>query len=270
MSYFLIATILVALIAIFYVWYITRGLNSIPDDKPIPLETDDDKLLIHWYKMHIKQSYDFSEANTNDSHIASRFLKRIYNIEVNPDFLILGTDLDTQYFRLTHHHLNTKYLDSINKDTNELESSFSPDIDYIFDLRSTIGKCGEIAIVNNPRIRGTLQRSNTLDFSEISLIINSELETVANDYLREVLKFRWDHILQLNDPSILNRFGSYIYLRTSDDIIPGLPVQVLGNRVTALMTPQGARLNLLCSNYEFEALIKRWKEYLATPSPLNI
>lgn len=268
MSYFLFATIIVALIAILYVWYVTRGLNPIPDDKPIPLDTDDDKLLVHWYKMHIKQSYDF---NTNDSEAAAKYLKRIYNIEINPELLVLGTDLDSQYFSITRNHLNNKYLDTSNQPDSTPNDNFSQtNTDYLFDIRSTIGKAGEIAIINNSRVRENLQRNNNLDFTEISSIINSDLETVANDYLLEVLKFRWTHILELNDPSILNSSGSFLYLRTSQETTLGLPVLVLGGRVTALMTSQGARLNLLCSNYEFEALIKRWREYLSNNIEISI
>lgn len=268
MSYFLFATILVALVAILYVWYVTRGLNSIPDDKPILLDTDDDKLLVYWYKMHIKESYDF---NTNDSEAAAKYLKRIHDIEINPGLLVLGTDLDNQYFNITRTHLNIKYLDTSNQ-TNftQSENLFQTNVDYLFDIRSTIGKSGEIAIINNSRVRENLQRNNNLDFTEISSIINSDLGTIANNYLREVLKFRWTQILELKDPSLLNSCGSFLYLRTLKDTTSGVPVSVLGERVTALMTSQGARLNLLCSNYEFEALIKRWKEYLSNNIELAI
>ena len=250
MSYFLIATILVALIAVLYVWYVTRCLNSIPNDKPVPLDTDDDKVLIHWYKMNIKHSYDIDSDDT----IAAKYLQRIHNIDITSSLLVIGNDLDTQYSKLTR---------------QRLQSVYTPDADCIFDLRSTLGKTGQIAIVHNNKIRESLKRTNTFDITDLSLIINNELDIVARDYLRDVLNFRWEQLLQLNDPNILNNEGSYLYLQSPDDSINGFPVTVLGGSVTAMTTSRGARINLLCSNYEFEALIERWKLYLLR-NPTNI
>lgn len=247
MSYFLVATIFVAIIAILYVWYVTRGLNSIPDDKLVSLDTDDDKMLIHWYNLNLKPSYDF---NINDSEIASKYLQRLYNIEVDPHLLVLGTNLNTQYFQLTGVTLDVIYS----------SGTPHPHIDSIFDIRSTLGKSGEIAIIHDSHIRTSLQRTNNFDMTEIGFIINNELDTVARDFLRDVLKYRWEQISELNDPDVLNHDGSYLYLLNHDDSSIGFPVTVL-NGVTALMTAQGSRINLLCSNYEFEALMKRWKQY---------
>jgi len=277
MDYFLIFSILIALLAILYVWYVTKYSNSIPDDKPIPLESNDDRLLIHWYNMHIKHSFDF---NINDLEIAAKFLERIYNIKIDPNLLVIGTNLENQYFKITGHHL---------------ENGYSPDKDCLFDVRSIIGKSGEIAIIYNENLRNSLRKVNTFDFTELNDIINSDLDIMARDYLYEVLKFRWEQITQLNDPNVLNNHGSswfcktkprgnevipaptlsYLYLRipssgNEDPLgfakqthsIDGNVITVLNGAVSALMTPNGARINLLCSNIEFETLIKRWKQYL--------
>jgi cell division protein FtsL len=249
MSYFLIVAILVAVIAVIYVWYVTRYLNRIPDDKPISLETEDDKLLIHWYNMHIKHSFDF---NINDIEIAVKYLKHIYDIEINPDLIIIGTNLESQYFNITGRHLINKY---------------SPDVDCIFDIRSTLAKPGEIAIIHDSIVRNSLRKINTFDFTEINNIMESELDLIARDFLHEVLKFRWEQITKLNDPNILNNSGSYLYLHVPTDISSSIPnntvITVLGG-VSALLTSRGARINLLCSNIEFETLIKRWNQYLPT------
>lgn len=260
MSYFLIASILVAIIAVIYVWYVTRGLNSIPDDKPVPLETDDDKLLVHWYKLNIKHSFDF---NVNDTDIALKYLKRVYDLDVDPSFIILGSDLDSQYYKLTNKHLTTLTHDISNN---------SHDIDIIVDLRSEIGKSGEIAIIYNHYIRKLLQRNNTCDLTDLGLIINSDLDIIANNYLKEVLKFRWDQINQLNDPNVLNNSGSFLYIDSYDhtkDYLINNPCLIFDGKISAMMTSKGARINLLCSNYEFEALIKRWKNLLMSRTTLG-
>ena len=241
MSYFLVASIIISLIAIIYVWYITRGLNSIPDDESVPLHTDEDKLLIHWYKLNTVHSFDFID----DIDVAIKYLKRIHDIETNRDSIVIGTNLEYQYFTITHRELRNKY---------------SPNVDCIFDIRSTLAKTGEIAIIHNPKIAATMRRNNTFDFNELNSIMESNLDIIARDYMQEILKARWEQILELNDSQILlhNTEGSYLYLRipSSEDT-----VNILGG-VTAKMTPLGARINLLCSNYEFESLISRWKQHL--------
>lgn len=260
MSYFLYISIFVSVIAIIYVWYMTRYINFIPDDKQLILNTDEDKLLVHWYKLHIKQTYDF---DTNDNKIAARYLNRIYNIDIDPNLIVLGLNLDTQYFKLTKLHLDAEYTHNVAKSQETSSGKF---VDCIFDLRSTCGKPGEIAIIHNSRIRKLLQNNNNLDMSELNLIINSDLDIMANDYLKQILKFRWDKIKELNVPNLLNNEGSYAYIQTNDNIINtdlDGSIIILDN-VLAKITTQGARINLLCSNYEFETLIKRWKKYLPT------
>jgi hypothetical protein len=206
-------------------------------------------MIIHWYNFNLKPSYDF---NINDHEIASKYLQRIYNIEIDPNLLVIGTDLNTQYYQLMGTTLNILYS----------SGNPNPHDDCIFDIRSSLGKPGEIAIIHDSKIRNTLRRNNNFDFTDISLIINNELDIIAHDFISDLLRYRWEQISQLNDPDILNQSGSYLYLSTHEDISYGLPINVL-NGVIALMTQSGARINLLCSNYEFEALIKRWKNHLS-------
>lgn len=247
MSYFLIAAIIFAIVAVLYVWYITRGLNSIDDNAVLPLESDEDKLLKHWYKANMQQVYDF---NVNDVEIAAKYLQRIYNIEINPGLLVVGKNLISQYYALTHSSLSYEYR---------------PNADCIFDLRSSLAKEVEVAIIHSDRVRHELQRHNSGDLTEVSLIMNSDLDGIAHEFISNVLKFRWEQIDALHDPNVLNHEGSYLYYRSPEGTRPGTTVTIL-DKVNALVIPFGpttrARVNLLCSNYEFEALIRRWKHHL--------
>lgn len=105
-------------------------------------------------------------------------------------------------------------------------------------------------------------------------IISSELDLLANEYIKDVLRVRWEQISNLNDPNVLNRSGSYVYIRSpltnGTSIILGKTdkvgstgncLTIFGNEsngVIAMNTRFGARINLLCTNYEFEALMSRW------------
>lgn len=251
MSYFLIGAIIIAVLAVLYVWYVTRGKNSIPDDATILLDTEDDKLLHHWYDNNIQPDYDF---NVDDVEIAVKYLLRVHEIEVDPSLIVVGSNLAAKYVYLVQESLPTNY---------------SAGSDCLFDIRSHLGINGEIAIIHNPKIRANLQRDCTGDLTTIRLIMNNEMDIIARDFLRETLRLRWEQILALNDPSVVNREGSYLYVRTPEDTANLAQPVIILNKVRALKTPQGARINLLCTNLEFETLMARWKRVIGAVSVLE-
>src|SRR5579871_2942925 len=120
MSYFLCSIIIIAIISVLYVWYVTRWSNSISDDQPLYLNSEDDKLLIHWYNANINPNLNF---DIDDQQTATRYLKQLYNIDIDPNLIVTGTNLTSQYDSLT---------------TGSLSTTYNPSSDCIFDLRSTI------------------------------------------------------------------------------------------------------------------------------------
>ncbi|CAH6418211.1 Hypothetical protein HVR_LOCUS78 [uncultured virus] len=225
--------IIVAIIAIAYAWYITRGMHFIPDDKILLLNTNDDHILSAWYQYNTQPTFTF---NIDEYELGARFLQHIYNIEVQSNLLILGSDISSQYSSITRSSLSTIYF---------------PNTDCIFNLRDSIGKNMEIAVIYNDEIRAILRRNNTIDPSDLHAIAEGGLDIIARDYLKEVLKYRWNKINELNDPNVLNREGSFLYLQ--ECTIPN---------VQTTNTSRGVRINLLCKDLEFETLIKRWKAYV--------
>ena len=225
MSYYLVISFAVALIAVIYIWWVTRGLGTISDDTILLLNTTDNYLFAEWYKHHIKPSFDF---NINEYEIAARLLHSLYDIEVDPNLIVIGNDIASQYHKLTR-----KYLPS----------------DSIYDIRSAIGINTEIALIYDDRLRSILRRNNNLDsFNDIPPIIETKLEIVAKKYLSQILKYRWNKIIELGDDRVINNSGTFLYMTACD--IPN---------VETALTPIGFRLNLLCGNLEFETLISRWK-----------
>ena len=109
-----------------------------------------------------------------------------------------------------------------------------------------IGLQGEIAIVHDPIIRQHLLKTNDFDLSKLQAIVNSDLDIIAQEYLKTILTNRWNRISELNDPRILNKFGTYLYLH--EDSIPNVHGYQMGAYT---------RYNLLCTDREFDALIKR-------------
>ena len=153
----------------------------------------------------------------------------------------MGTNLSSQYTKLTGKQLLSRYV---------------PNVDCIFDIRSTIGKDGEIAIIYNQKYVDILRHHNNYNLSEINDIIDSEIDILARDFLQDILKFRWEQISQANNTNVLNSEGSYLYMTIPEEILSPETVLLPGNIIAAI-TPLGARINLLCSNLEFESLISR-------------
>jgi hypothetical protein len=235
MSWLLVSLFIVAFVVALAFWYYTRDYRSIPDDRILDLSTDEDRILDRWYSYHIKPSIDF-DPNVGD--IAARFLERIYQIQVDPKLLVIGKDLDSEYFRLTRRHL---------RKSGKLE----PNVDQIFDLRQIIGKSIQIAIIHDRRDRDKLNKYHFDDNSNLKAIMDQELDLIARDYLNEVLKYRWEKILELNDPHLMNLEGTYVYLRKCQI----LNVQTKEENAVH-------RINLLCTDIEFETLIQRWRKSL--------
>lgn len=231
MDYFLIMLFMICIVAIIFFWHVSHKSKYLPENEQLFLNTNQDKLASEWYKHNIKHSVDL---NVDDYAIACKFLKRIYDIDADPNTIVIGNNLQSQYQQLTGSMLDNK--------------SF-------FDIRATVGKDGEIAIINDNSIVKTLRRNNSLDLTDVSNIMDSDLDGIAKDFFTLVLDNRWDRISQLNDQNVLNRGGSYLYYdsSSSDD-----NVVVFGN-VVANNTNQGARINLLCNDIEFETLMNRWK-----------
>lgn len=240
--YYLLASILIAMIAVFYVWYASRSFRHIPDDEPLLLHTDEDKLATMWYEQNIKQIIDF---NVNEIEVATRYLKQIHELEVDPDFVVIGEDLQSRYHRITGKYLELKY-DAVK--------------DCIFDIRSSIGKKGEIAIIYNKKLALQMRQYHTLDIAELNAIISQGFDILVRDFFRKILDSRWEKLRELNDPNLTNSHGSYAYVKMKVDI-PLDTVTLYGN-VTAVVLPQNrsiARINLLCKDLEFETLLKRWR-----------
>jgi len=229
MSYYLVISFVIAVVAVLYVWYMSRGMNYIPDTTILSLHTTDNHLLANWFKRYIKPSFTF---DSNEYENASNLLKRLYDIEVNPDILVIGQDLVTQYKSLSAKQLHRESMDIT--------------FDNIYEMRSAIGVNIDIGIIHNSNLRTTLRRNNTIDFTEINSIMEKELDVIARDYLKQVLKYRWEKILQLEDNNIINAnisphptgvYDTFLYLRECN--IPNIETTT---------TPIGIRINLLCDD----------------------
>ena len=243
MSYYLITSFLVAVIAICYVWYMTRGINTIPDTTVLPLDTDTNNLLSDWYNRNAKPSLSF---DVDEYTMASRLLASLYNIQVDSTLLVIGDNLPRQYNILARAPLSTDVSNT--------------SVDTIYDIRSSTGVNTDICLVHNPTLRNKLRSNNTsASFIEIYPIADSGLETIARDYLNQVLKYRWEKITELNDDNVINNSGSFLYLRECN--IPNIQTSA---------TTIGCRINLLCSNLEFETLLTRWSRHLTHVNSLSL
>lgn len=228
MSYLLIVLSIVAVILVILFWYLSR-YYTITDDDVLDLMGDDNLVTEKWIKSNIEGKTNFDRDGEST---ASRLLQRNLNIEVNPNDLVVGLNLAKQFRDLTN----------INIADNQ-----------IFDMRAILGIPGEIMIVKDSKIKSILRRQNDLDISLINIVMENDLDTIACKYLSELLTKRWQLLQQslfgiAIEGNITNN-NSYAYLESCN-----LP------KVELLDTNKGKRLNMLCSDRQFDALIKRSKE----------
>lgn len=219
----LLILIIVAVVAIALMWWYSRKLHSIPDETVIYLNSDEDRVLHPWYKSVVREDeYNF-DLRTNE--VASEVLRVVYGLEVDPSVLVLGDDLNLQYYHITGRVLPRK---------------------CIFYVRETLGVPVQIAIVEDEGIRRRLQSQNEYDANYLNQILRSDVAVVARDYLQQILTVRWNKLRELNLPGIQNDGGSYVYVK--DWTVPN--VEIASSKL-------GPRFNLLCSDIEFSNLLKR-------------
>lgn len=225
-----IILIVVALVAIIFVYYITRYSNIISDDQQLLLQSNDDKILTNWYNNVTKSNSDFEVDNRE---IAARFIKRILDRDVDFEHIVIGTNLEEQYYKI---------MKKI------------PNDDIFIDVRSLIGKSWEFLIIKNKKLRDKFE-VEAINLNELNDIMLADYDKGAYQHIKDLLTVRWGMIADLGDIGALNDSGSYLYLPTDQE---GDEVIVKDN-IVATKTIRGARINLLCNNWEFETLLKRLK-----------
>lgn len=211
-------------------WYFTRGYRSIPLDQVIDLSTEENKLFGSWYEEQLKPCLDPLPSN---SELGALLVNRLYGLNVTPETVVLGMDLDLEYHRRT----KNKLLPG----DRPAETG-----DSILDLREILGRPGQIALIANPRLQRRLAKGAQYEGEELHKILTQNLEVPVRNYLQEVLALRWGKLSELQNITLRNTSGSYAYLQ---------------HRIPNLLTKSEdgfQRVNLLCTDLEFETFLQRW------------
>jgi len=226
--------IIIIIIAVIVVWYVSFNIKEKSNNTELALDTDEDKILSQWFEDNKKPSFNMDLTN---QQIISKLIKQIYDFDVDPDTIIIGTNLEQEYFNITKKKISTK---------------FSETEDSILYLRSIIGINYEDFIINSSRNISKFKSLDDLDLSMINDILDSNLEKTAYDHIRKLLNIRWKAITETNNKNITERNSddSFLYLKSNHNI-PKLITDKTNKR---------DRVNLLCNPIEFEALIHRLKQ----------
>lgn len=224
MFYYLVFLVLVSVISVILMWKLSKNKNLLPIDEILQLSTSDNYLLYDWYK-NLEGTQELYE---DDNVIAARLIENLYGIKICPDFIVIGNNIKIKYYKLTGRKLVPG--------------------ETFFDIRSAVGLEGEICVIKNVEVRNILQKNAEVDcMDEIRKLVGNNLDKVVRDYLENILRYRWNKILELNDSNVLNDEGSYLYVKSFP-----------GENVETKETPYGRRINLLCKDKEFETMISRW------------
>ena len=229
----ILVLIIIIIISVIVVWYISSNIKDKNNKSELILNDDNDKILSQWLKDNKKLSYNIDLSN---EQIAAKFIKRIYDYDVSDRSIVVGNNLDLEYFRLTGKNINTNYTEKE---------------DCILYLRSLLGINYEISIINtSSKLVNNLEKTqHDINLQELNDIMESDLDKIGYDHLRKVLNFRWNKILEITNDKILERNSndSYLYLKHNSEIF----------NTTTENSERGMRVNLLCDDVEFNSLITR-------------
>lgn len=231
MNIYLLISLLLFAILIIFIIYMILTKSSTHNPNILNLNTEEDKILTPWFDKNIRLSYNLEIID--DLDVAQQFLERLFNIKIDKNKIVIGHNLTSQYYNLTNNIIDSNYHE--NKDT-------------IFLLRDILGISGNIAIIHDLNIRNELAKKNHIDLTYLKSIIDNELDIIARDYLKKILIDRWNTIKTVDNLEIINSSGSFLYLKT-------LPT----DNIKAFKTNNGFRINLLCTNTEFDTLIDNLK-----------
>lgn len=223
--------IVISVAVIILTWMFTYSYRHIPDSEILDLSTDNNMLFGKWLSDNIKTSL---VIDLDDFATAADFLQRNFQEEIQPSSIVVGENLQASYYKLTK-----KYLVPFNESTDK---------DRIFHLRDIIGISGEIAVISDPTIVASLRRSNEFSMNQLHSMISVEGDKLCYNYLQNILTNRWKIINDLQSESVINSYGSYLYLKN-----------VTTPNVQVHQIDKISRINLLCTDLQFKTLIQRIK-----------
>ena len=239
MDYRLLLMVVIALLLVGVMWYMSS--SSYTDRIKVNLEDKEPKLLNDWFKREL--SIDITTDNSVDTELVQQaqiaavsLLKVLHDVDIDIDSIIVGSNLDGKYCQLTGKNLVPNRT--------------------LFNLRDILGLSLEIGIVN-PTLHDkfTKEKFDKQQLQLLIAIVDHKAYDVLLPYVKKVLGHRWNKLLELQDDRIINSSGSYLYLSSDDE-------EILPN-VTGLLTSNNdVRINLLCLEYEFDLLLKRWCLYM--------
>ena len=236
--------IVVVLLLIGIMWYISSSYYT--DNIKVNIADTDAKLLNDWFTHELHCSSELSTEFNTDANLsaqtqiaAATLLKVLYDVNIDATNIIVGLNIDKKYYKLTGKNLVPNRT--------------------LFDLRDVLGLSLQICIVN-ARLYQKLTQDHNSQVNEHQLrlliaIIEDKAYDLVLSYIKKVLDHRWNKLQELQDERIINNSGSYLYLRSDNE-------QILPNITGLLLSKEQVRINLLCTEYEFDLLLKRWRVYM--------
>ena len=260
-SYFMI-TILIVIIG--SIMFVKSRVATIEDKDVIHLTLDKFPSMDSWYKDHCNEKLSL----LTEEEIAMDYIHTIHKIDTKKEYIVVGCRLKEKYQKICE------------KNVDLAEQSQIDDVKF-FDLRSEIGFVGEFAIVPNKAIRKLLEKikiNNTDIILYKDNIKNNELRWIRRvgskyypllyKYTTMLLKERWEKINVIFDNMLIK--DATFHYSSVFRLVDKKKVRFRDYEMTCTETCEQMKLvgdnlgnfcylNMLCSNLEFDAFIKRLK-----------
>lgn len=163
-----------------------------------------------------------NESLIDNRVVAADFINKLWKLKVDYTKIAVAEDMSDRYYEVSGKLLKGVVI-----------------------IRDIIGLPGEIAIIHNSKIRKALHDKN-FNMSTIKKMIDDDVLINLSVQFEKVLKYRWEKIENLSDIKKINKYGSYLYVKDFDF-----------ENIKAHTKKNCSRINLLCSNYEFNNFISR-------------
>jgi len=230
MEHLWLVLLIIAFIAILFIWWYTAGRNDIPESTVIDLSTSENKILD-------VSSFPETIVFTPQAEIAAQYLQQQHGLTPAADRITL-----------------TGYDNLVSKE-------------HSFNLRDEVGLDMKIVIFEDGAHIPDMISPSMDEIAKLQKILEADLLGQATEIVRRTLDDRWRRLLELSFPSLKNDSGSYAHFEAWSLTNVKVATRDPGRgdyKAQQSINQHGTdyRLNMLCTEVEFNNTLRRMAKFM--------
>lgn len=229
MEHLWLVLLIIAFIAILFIWWYTAGRNDIPESTVIDLSTSENKILD---VSSLPETIDF----TPPAEIATQYLQQQHGL----------TPVAADRIQLTNDYLGKEQS---------------------FNLRDEVGLDLQIVVFEDGAHIPDMISPSMDEIAKLQKILQADLLGQATEIVHRTLDDRWRRLLELSFSSLRNDSGSYAYFEEWP--LTNVKVATRDSGYSNYQPQQSVhqpgadyRLNMLCTEVEFNNTLRRMAKFM--------